>query len=384
MCAIVCSADYALLCVDAATGITRITREHLAVAVALEIPTALVVTKADAVDELQLQAVLQQLYQLMQPMLHTCQTPADVVQEQQHAELEQERQPPQLQQVSIAGCTSSITRSSSSGGDRQDELFVGAAAAAYGGSPRACVGPGVPLVSSEAQAIALAASLSELHSCTAAPAAPSFQQAVFPVFVVSCVSGAGTPLLHAFLSHLKPLQEHKQRIGSTPTHDSSSITAAGGGQVADGDADGSSSATAGAGKLPNIRDGSSQLWGVSPKKHLPAADASAVLERLPTTSAAQPSLTAAAAPAAAAAGGGAEGASAAAAGGGAEGTSAAAAGSLEAEEEVPGHFQVVHTYDVEGVGWVVSGIAVTGEGGRGGGGAGAVCARVYTYQSLWV
>lgn len=27
----------------------------------------------------------------------------------------------------------------------------------------------------------------------------------------------------------------------------------------------------------------------------------------------------------------------------------------------PGHFQVVHTYDVEGVGWVVSGIAVTGE-----------------------
>ncbi len=50
-------ADYVLLCVDAVSGATRITREHLAVAVALEVPTALVITKVDAVEPEQLQQV---------------------------------------------------------------------------------------------------------------------------------------------------------------------------------------------------------------------------------------------------------------------------------------------------------------------------------------
>jgi hypothetical protein len=96
------------------------------------------------------------------------------------------------------------------------------------------------------------------------------------------------------------------------------------------------------------RDGSSQLWGVSPQKHkevpgIPAAAATA------GTSAG----TAAAATAAAA--GGLGQSSVLCAGDAAVGVSG------EREEECrPGHFQVVHTYDVEGVGWVVSGIAVTG------------------------
>ncbi len=41
--------DYALLCCCAASGLGRITREHLAVAVALQIPVAVVITRADLV-----------------------------------------------------------------------------------------------------------------------------------------------------------------------------------------------------------------------------------------------------------------------------------------------------------------------------------------------
>jgi hypothetical protein len=58
------------------------------------------------------------------------------------------------------------------------------------------------------------------------------------------------------------------------------------------------------------------------------------------------------------------GSSAAAAG---AGIAAEASAPAEAEDagaaaaDAAGHFQVVHTYDVEGVGWVVSGIAVSGE-----------------------
>lgn len=49
--------DYVMLCVSAAAGVQRMTREHLAVAVALEIPVAVALTKVDAVHEAQLQRV---------------------------------------------------------------------------------------------------------------------------------------------------------------------------------------------------------------------------------------------------------------------------------------------------------------------------------------
>lgn len=39
--------DYALVCISALTGVTPITRQHLTVALALEIPTILVITKTD-------------------------------------------------------------------------------------------------------------------------------------------------------------------------------------------------------------------------------------------------------------------------------------------------------------------------------------------------
>jgi hypothetical protein len=221
----------------------------------------------------------------------------------------------------------------------------------------------VPLVESEAQAVALAAGLSELHSCTAAPAAPSFQQAVFPVFVVSCVSGAGVPLLHAFLAHLKPLQEHKQ-AGSSSSRGSSSHAAGTNravqpDQVPVGSA-ADRSAEAAARPAPNQQQqqqqvaaggkpSSSQLWVVSPKKHPPGS--TPVSPVLPTAAAAAAPLPGLSpAPAAP------EAQQAAAA---ADGVPGLGAGDDESSGR-PGHFQVVHTYDVEGVGWVVSGIAVTG------------------------
>lgn len=336
-------ADYALLCVDAATGVTRITREHLAVAVALEVPTALVVTKADAVDDQQLQHVLEQLHQLMAPVLHNFGQP------------EPAHQQPWQQQEGGSSSSSNATGRAGSG-------------ASGGGSSS-----GVPLVESEAQAVALAAGLSELHSCTAAPAAPSFQQAVFPVFVVSCVSGAGVPLLHAFLANLKPLQEHKQTSSSKSSSGSDAVAAATNGavqagQVAAGSAVDRSAEAATRPALSQqqqqeqhqvaagVKPSSSQLWVVSPKKHPPAAPT----PMSPVHPSAAPAAVAAAAAVAPVPAGllpSAPQAQQAAAA--AEGVPGPGAGEDESSGR-RGHFQVVHTYDVEGVGWVVSGIAVTG------------------------
>lgn len=39
--------DYTVLCISALTGVTSITRQHLTVALALEIPTIFVITKID-------------------------------------------------------------------------------------------------------------------------------------------------------------------------------------------------------------------------------------------------------------------------------------------------------------------------------------------------
>lgn len=49
--------DYMLVCVSAVSGMQRVTREHLAVALTLDIPVAVVITKIDAVDAGQVGAV---------------------------------------------------------------------------------------------------------------------------------------------------------------------------------------------------------------------------------------------------------------------------------------------------------------------------------------
>ena len=332
------AADYALLCVDALTGITRITREHLAVAVALEVPTALVITKADAVDDAQLQQLISQLELLMQPVLQgSCQGPQH---NEQHGTAAQDN--------AASDCSSS-----DSGSDDGSSYTNSSSSQVGGGEAGPCGhhGGGVPVVGSEAQAVSLASSLSELHSCTAAPAAPSFQQVVFPVFVTSCVNGAGVPLLHAFLSHLKPLQHTKQGDSSAAGHTPQPNVAA---DVVTAALPASQvqqqqphqrthhhrlqqQPHVSPGLKPAARDGSSQLWGVS-------------------SSPPQPQLQARA-------GGGSAAAAAAPSCGAGPGACQQQGAGGEGDSCRPGHFQVVHTYDVEGVGWVVSGIAVTGRQG---------------------
>ena len=53
--------DYVLLAVCGVRGLGRLGREHLAVALALEVPLAVVVTKADAAEGQQLEQVLAQI-----------------------------------------------------------------------------------------------------------------------------------------------------------------------------------------------------------------------------------------------------------------------------------------------------------------------------------
>lgn len=58
--------DYLLLCVSANNGINRVTREHLAVALVLDIPVAIVVTKIDAVDSDKAKQVLNDIKHLIE------------------------------------------------------------------------------------------------------------------------------------------------------------------------------------------------------------------------------------------------------------------------------------------------------------------------------
>ena len=53
--------DYMLLAVCAVRGLGRLGREHLAVALALEVPLAVVVTKVDAADQASLDRTLTQI-----------------------------------------------------------------------------------------------------------------------------------------------------------------------------------------------------------------------------------------------------------------------------------------------------------------------------------
>ena len=53
--------DHVLLCVCPMTGLSKITREHLAVALALEVPVAVVLTKADVAPPTAMAAAMQDI-----------------------------------------------------------------------------------------------------------------------------------------------------------------------------------------------------------------------------------------------------------------------------------------------------------------------------------
>lgn len=55
------SPDYVLVCICPLTGLTRVSHEHLAVALALEVPVAFVVTKVDIAPAEAVDHVLQDL-----------------------------------------------------------------------------------------------------------------------------------------------------------------------------------------------------------------------------------------------------------------------------------------------------------------------------------
>eukprot|EP00879_Flechtneria_rotunda_P009954 GHRR01010410.1.p1 GENE.GHRR01010410.1~~GHRR01010410.1.p1 ORF type:complete len:1136 (+),score=513.58 GHRR01010410.1:867-4274(+) len=300
--------DYVLLCIDAMSGVTRITREHLAVAVALEVPTVAIITKTDAVTAPQTQQVLQQLQQLLAPVL-TAAAQRSLASAQkpcgQDLSSRIQVQATQLQAVPSANVQAEGTAASGSGSLPAHK--------------------GMPVITSDAQAVQVAVTLSELHSCTAEAA--SFQQTTYPVFMVSCMTGAGLSALHAFLSKLQPVSAHRSHRQSA-----GGWTAAEGAleamSAADAQHQGGQPADANHQQKCCHQQQQQMLWSVAAPQQLGHMEGASKLWVPEQHS----------------------GASATAAVGTADGHSSQPAG----------HFQVVHTYDVEGVGWVVSGIAVTG------------------------
>jgi hypothetical protein len=205
------------------------------------------------------------------------------------------------------------------------------------------LGPGLPVVRSTQQAAELASKLTQLHRCTAAAAA-SFQQVTYPVFLVSCVNGQGLSRLHDFLSRLKPA--------------TSSCSPCQGGEPLGGPLGGGSSSAGHAGAACGHASevALQQLQASDQPEHLQWAPGAPVLAPgsgvaagssalLAVDSSSQLWVTK-------------------------EHCATCASSSTVTNRKVPdvpagaaaaGHFQVVHTFDVEGVGWVVSGIAVSGE-----------------------
>lgn len=257
--------DLALVCVDAATGATRITHEHLAAAVALDVPTALVITKKDTVQQQQLAATLAQLRSLLAPAV---QAGSDTT----------------AAAAAVAQCSSNVGSSTTSASHPRDNTLDATATTPLGSNEDYAT----PLVSSEDDAVVLAARLS-MTACTTAQAvqcndgtgsssstSTSNAPALFPLFVVSCVTGEGLNLLHAFLRRLQPSSlARNSAAGTTDTTQQQ------------------------------------QQQQRQPQQQTLAAAAAA-----------------------------------AAAGGSGSGSSS--------------HFQVLQSYDVAGVGWVVSGVAVSG------------------------
>ncbi|GAX84840.1 hypothetical protein CEUSTIGMA_g12261.t1 [Chlamydomonas eustigma] len=154
--------DYTLLCVCAVGGLGRMSREHLAVAVALEIPIAVVLTKCDLVDAARLETVLHEVRELLsvalpglRPSLRYCQRKEDL-----------------------------------------EDL--------------------IPHIQTSSQAIQCARTLSHMRTCTSLGQRKGVR---IPVFATSAVTGAGLQLLHDFLRRIEPAsvaQPPTTQGGSTP------------------------------------------------------------------------------------------------------------------------------------------------------------------------
>ncbi|GLI70309.1 hypothetical protein VaNZ11_015260 [Volvox africanus] len=284
--------DFGLLCVCAVGGLGRIAREHLAVAVALEVPVAIIITKVELVNAERFAAVLAEVRQLV--ALTMCHESSPGTAQHQH-------QP----RTVLESAT--------------DERRVEDAS---------------PLVTTEAEALASARVLCQLHADTlASPTARGAVGVHMPVFAVSAVTGAGLPALHAFLNALQSPALLKAAChtplataGSSNGLQSSVATGASVSLGADSSCDGASSC-----------DGTSA--GGSP---LPAGG-SVEFDSLDT-----PSVASAAA------------AAAAAAGPQQQLLYAPAAAAVATAEAQAVHFQVDGTFEVEGVGSVVSGTLVSG------------------------
>ncbi|CAL8463448.1 g2982 [Coccomyxa elongata] len=147
--------DYMLLCVSARSSgghLPRSAREHLAVALALEIPLAVVLTQVDVAASSAAEAVIGQLREVL--------------------------------------------TAAAAGAGVADGLPAKLHATVF-----------LPLVSSEAQAAMLAHEVGGNRSGAAGSvdAPPGLQRRLtVPLFAVSSVTGSGIPLLHAFLSALRP------------------------------------------------------------------------------------------------------------------------------------------------------------------------------------
>jgi hypothetical protein len=150
-----------------------VAKQHLAVAIALEIPVAVVITRAD----------------LLQPAAAAAAAPSPSTTPQQH----NQQQPLQRVHEEVRGLVGAALK----------QLHPNGAAAA-GFDP-------APLVTSELEAREHAAKISQLH---AVEATFSFQQLQVPVLAVSSVTGQSLPLLHAFLSSLQPACAMKRQAGA--------------------------------------------------------------------------------------------------------------------------------------------------------------------------
>lgn len=182
--------DYALLCVSALAGVQRMTRQHLAVLLALGIPFAVAITKADAADGPRAARVASEVAALL----------------------------------AAAGMASGPVAGEADAAAAAAALYAGRDCASEDGSidgPRA-----------QGQAPKEPACLDGVQ-CASAGAQPAV-----PVFHVSSVSGAGLAALHAFLRSLQSPAARRGRASAGGGAEASATGAAPGGCCSkDGTAD---------------------------------------------------------------------------------------------------------------------------------------------------
>lgn len=152
--------DYVLVCVCPLSGLSRVSHEHLAVALALEVPVACVITKADV-------APAEAVEQVLQDVRRVIGAAAEVSQPKQSAV-----------GVDVEG-----------GAEASQEA--------------------APHVTHESQAVKLARQLGQ-HRCLQPQhlgqgSSTPDSRLMVPIFVVSSVTGTGLPVLHAFLNALPAL-----------------------------------------------------------------------------------------------------------------------------------------------------------------------------------